>query len=400
MSISAPPPQVQEHRLRVLQLCAVDFTAKQFLLPLAHALMNNGYDVDIACARGPYFDQIRDAGFNMIENPISRNANLLHHARSLRGTYKLIKRGKYHVVHVHTPIAALLGRIAARLAGVPVKIYTAHGFYFHDQMKPWLRRALITLEKIGSACGDFIMTVSKEDEQSAIRLGIASEGRVETIYNGVDVERFDPQRFAGIQRSDVRQSLGIPDDAYVIGIVGRLVREKGFFELFSAAKVIVGRYPHVRVLVVGDVLPSDYDGSKHEVHATLRELGIANHVVFAGMVDDTAPYLHAMDAFTLPSYREGMPVSLLEAMAMELPAVATDIRGCREEVVHGETGWLVPSKDASALADRLSWLVEHPAEAADMGRRGRARVLEHFDLAKVVAHELQIYNKLIAGRDF
>jgi glycosyltransferase involved in cell wall biosynthesis len=263
-------------------------------------------------------------------------------------------------------------------------------------MKPWLRRALITLEKIGSACGNFIMTVSKEDEQSALKLGIARPGTVETIYNGVDVERFSPDRFTAAQRNELRQSLGIPADAYVIGIVGRLVREKGFFELFEAAKQIISAHPNVHVLVVGDVLPSDYDGSKHEVHARLRELGIADHVKFAGMVDDTAPYLHAMDAFTLPSYREGMPVSLLEAMSTALPCVATDIRGCREEIVNGKSGWLVPSKQSAPLAERLLWFIEHPTEATEMGRRARERVLQHFDLNKVVAHQLEIYRRLTA----
>jgi hypothetical protein len=101
-------------------MCAVDFTVKQFLLPLARGLMNEGHTVEIACARGPYFDQIRDSGFNMIENPISRNANVLHHARSLQKTIKLLKRGNYDVVHVHTPIAALLARIAAKTACGPV----------------------------------------------------------------------------------------------------------------------------------------------------------------------------------------------------------------------------------------------------------------------------------------
>jgi glycosyltransferase involved in cell wall biosynthesis len=382
--------------IRVLQMCAVDFTVKQFLLPLVAALSRAGYHVDVACARGPYFDQIEASGVNMIENPISRSANLRLHSKSMLATYRLLKRGKYDVVHVHTPVAALLGRIAARLAGVPVKIYTAHGFYFHDQMKPRLRRALVGLEKLGSACGDFIMTVSKEDEESALRLGIARPGGIETIYNGVDTERFSPARFTEEQRVELRERLGIPADAYVIGIVGRLVREKGFFELFDAAAEMVKRHPHLRVMVVGDVLPSDYDGTKSEVHARLGELGIADKVAFAGMVDDTAPYLHAMDAFTLPSYREGMPISLLEAMSMALPCVATDIRGCREEIVNGESGWLVPSKSAGPLAERLAWNLEHPGDAAAMGQRARERVLEHFEINKVVQHQLDIYRRLTA----
>jgi glycosyltransferase involved in cell wall biosynthesis len=240
------------------------------------------------------------------------------------------------------------------------------------------------------------MTVSKEDEESALKLGIARSGQVETIYNGVDTERFNPARFTAAQRQELRDRLGIPTDAYVIGIVGRLVREKGFFELFEAAKTILEKHPNVRIMAVGDVLPSDYDGTKHEVHARLNELGIADKVAFAGMVDDTAPYLRAMDAFTLPSYREGMPISLLEAMSMELPCVATDIRGCREEIVDCESGWLVPSKNSTSLAEKLLWFIDNPDRARQMGHRARQRVLEHFEINKVVAHQLEIYKRLTA----
>jgi len=380
--------------IRVIQMCAVDFTVKQFLLPLVDALRTAGYEVSIACARGPYFEDLRTAGYNMIENPISRNANLLNHVKSLWRTYRLLRGGHYDVMHVHTPIAALLCRIAARMAGVPVKIYTAHGFYFHDHMRPWLRTALIWLERIGGACGDFIMTVSGEDEQTAIREKIARAGRVETILNGIDPRRFNPARFTDSDLIELRRSLEIPLNAYVIGIVGRLVREKGFFELFEAMAAVAAKHFHARLLVVGDVLPSDYDGTKNELKERLVQLGLQDRVTFAGLVDDSAPYLAIMDAFALPSYREGMPMSLLEAMAMGLPVVATDIRGCREEVVHGQTGWIVPARQSAPLAERLLWFIEHPDEAADMGRRARERALTVFNLEKVLHHQLQIYERL------
>lgn len=388
-------PSSAQRPLRVVQLCAVDFTVKQFLLPLGEALRTAGYEVSFACTPGTYTPAIEARGFRFLPNPISRSGNVLHHARSLYRTWKLLRHEKPDVVHVHTPIAALLGRIAARLAGVPRIVYTAHGFYFHDQMKPWLRNTLVQLEKMGAAYGDYILTVSAEDQASAIQLGIAPPDRIETIYNGVDAaKRFNPEQYDAKSRLQIRERLGIPADAYVVGIVGRLVREKGFFELFDAAGQLVRNYPHLRILVVGDVLPSDYDGSKREVQDRIQALGLQDHVAFAGMVDDTAPYLAAMDAFTLPSYREGMPVSLLEAMAMALPAVATDVRGCREEVVHGETGWIVPAKDAQALANRVEWFLQHPQQAGEMGSLGRQRVLDKFTLPKVLAHQLEVYERL------
>jgi glycosyltransferase involved in cell wall biosynthesis len=376
-------------------MCAVDFTARQFLLPLTAALECEGFAVAISCARGPWFEEMEERGFRLVENPVSRSGNVLHHARSVWRTARLLRREKISVLHVHTPIAAIVGRLAARIAGTPLVIYTAHGFYFHENSRPLTKAALIALEKVGAACGDFIMMVSAEDRDSALKHGIARPDGVETIYNGIDTAHYNPQRFAAQARADYRMQLGVPADAPVIGIMGRLVREKGFFEFFEAGAAVLKKHPEAWFMVVGDLLPSDYDGRRDELKKHIARLGVQDRTVFVGMVNDPAPSLNAMDVFCLPSYREGMPISLLEAMAMELPAIATDIRGCREEVVHGETGWLVPAKQVVPLAEKIMWLLDNPDRARQMGVAGRRRVLEHFDIRRVVEHQLQIYHRLL-----
>jgi glycosyltransferase involved in cell wall biosynthesis len=392
-----PTDHAAPRSLRVLQMCAVDFTVRQFLLPLARGLQAHGHRVSIACTRGPYFDELRAMGFDMRENPVSRSMNAFSHAVAIYRTWRLLRSDRFDVLHVHTPIAALVGRIAARLAGVPVRLYTAHGFYFHDEMPPAKRRFHIALEKLGARCGTHILTVSDEDRRTAIELGIARPGAIETIFNGVDTGHFDPARFDDARRRAIREQHGMPAGSPVVGLVGRLVREKGFFEFVRAAKIVLATHPEARFLVVGDVLPSDHDGSRDELNEEIQKLGIAERVVFAGMVKDTAPCLAAMDIFCLPSYREGMPISLLEAMAMELPAVATDIRGCREEVADGQTGWLVPTRDETALADRLLRLLANPAEARAFGKAARERVLTNFNIATVIENQVRIYDRLTAG---
>lgn len=384
--------------LKILHMAAVDFTIRQFLLPLGEGLRAAGHEVVFASTPGPYRADIETAGFRFVANPVSRSLNAFAHAAATWRTWRLLRRERFDVVHVHTPIAALVGRLAARLAGVRLKIYTAHGFYFHDDMPARKRRLFVGLEKTGAACGDFIMTVSKEDEASALAAGVASPGAIETIYNGIDTVHFDPARAGAADRAEVRSRLGIPEDAPVVGIVGRLVREKGFFELLDAAAILRLAHPETRWLVVGDVLPSDHDGIGAAFAERVAELGLDAHVIRAGLVKDTAPYLAAMDVFTLPSYREGMPISLLEAMSMGLPCVATDIRGCREEVVEGETGHLVPARNSVALAGAIGGLLSDSEKARRMGEAGRRRVLEVFDIRRVVAHQLQIYARLAAGR--
>jgi glycosyltransferase involved in cell wall biosynthesis len=381
--------------VKVLLMCAVDFTAWHFLRPLAKALLDAGYDVTIACSAGKYVAQLEAEGLKVVINPIARSMNPVPHLAELVRTYRLLRRSRFDVVHVHTPIAALVGRVAAWAAGVPVKIYTAHGFYFHEGMPPGKRRFHVMLEKLGARFGDFIMTVSGEDEKTAIALGICRPDRIETIYNGVDVERFAPHHFTAQAREELRRRLGIAAEAQVIGFVGRLVREKGIIELVQALGQLAPRFSKLRLLIVGDVLESDYDAGKEEFIAQARQLGVLERIAFAGMVDDTRPYLAAMDIFCLPSYREGMPVSLLEAMAMGLACVATNIRGCREEIVDGVSGRLVAPRDARALAEAFASLLENQQAARAMGEAARRRVLDKFDEKLVLAHELAIYRRLL-----
>lgn len=388
----------KKEKLTVVQMCAVDFTARQFLKPLSRRLMEEGFDVYISCAKGPYFAEMENEGFLLIDNPISRNANIVSHWKSYRKTVKLFKEMKVDVLHVHTPIAALIGRLAAKTARVPTVIYTAHGFYFHDNTLPIRKKLLVLLEKIGAKCGDFIMCVSSEDAQSAVDYRIADKEQIAYVGNGVNIKHYDPKRFSINDRIQLRETYGIPEDAPVFGIMGRLVKEKGFFEFFEAAAIVKSSFPEAKFLVVGDLLPSDYDGSKNEMKARIEELKLKDSIIFAGMVDDPAPSLACMDVFCLPSYREGMPISLMEAMSMGIPCIATDIRGCREEVVDGVTGFLVPVGDPKQLADKMAWMLNNQDAAARMGGMGRRRVLDNFDINSVVQRQLDIYNKLLSDK--
>ncbi|MCX7624698.1 MAG: glycosyltransferase family 4 protein [Candidatus Sumerlaeaceae bacterium] len=388
----------QNRQLKVLMMCAVDFTAWHFLRPLALRLMAEGFDVTVACGGGRYIPKLRELGIRHLENPIARSMNPFKHLAEIARTYRLIRQGDFDIVHVHTPIAALVGRISAWLARVPVKIYTAHGFYFHERMSPLKRTFHVALEKVGAYFGDFIMTVSAEDEKAAIELGIARPGEIETILNGVDVEHFSPDTVSAEMCREVREELGLTEDAIVVGFVGRLVREKGILELVRAMAKLSKEDARVRLLVVGDVLTSDYDAGKEAFLKEAQELGISERICYAGMVDDTRPYLAVMDVFCLPSYREGMPVSLLEAMAMERPCVATNIRGCREEIIDGVSGLLVPPGDADALAAVISQLIREPALARKLASAARQRVIEHFDIQKVLAHQVSIYRRLLVKK--
>ena len=371
--------------LKVCQLCAVDFTLKHFLTALIDGMRAQGWQVTGVCSDGSFVPPLRAAGYTIHTLPISRGLNPLKHLVSLLRLIRLFRAERFDVLHVHTPIAALLGRIAARAAGLPMVVYTAHGFYFHDDMRPLPKAVFVFLERIGSRFTDLMFTQSAEDAATAIKLGFLPPARVLAIGNGVDPARFVPGDAAA--RAAMRATLGIPPGGVAIGMIGRMVSEKGYREFFAAARRLAAARPDVWFVAIGDRLPSDHAGSVDaELEAARGALG--DRLVLTGLREDIPAMLGALDVFTLPSYREGMPRTIIEAMMTALPVVATDIRGSREEVVDGATGILVPVKDVTALASALQTLVDNPDARTRMGRAGRERALALFDESRVVARQI------------
>ena len=382
-------------RIKVLQLAAVDGTVKFLLLPLIDCLIEEDYEVHIACSPGQYLRELEDRGYSVHSIPIVRKISPFSNLSSLWRLYRLICCERFDIVHVHTPVAAVLGRVAAKLARVPVIIYTAHGFYFHELMAPWKRLLIIWVEKVlGRCCTDMLFTQSFEDRETAIRAGIANERKIIWIGNGVDVGGL-------VVESDpaVRAGLGLSPNNKIIGFVGRLVREKGVEELFEAMGQVIAEIPEAKLLVVGDTLASDRDRRTTErLQKLVQRNNLGAVIKFTGFREDIPELLAIMDLFVLPSRREGMPRSILEAMAAGKPVVATNIRGCREEVVHGETGYLVPVNDPDKLADVIIKVLSNKMLAQQMGRAGRQRAIEFFNEAQVLEKQLGVYRKLIGQK--
>ena len=384
-------PKENKRALRVLTLTTVDITLEKLLSPLIHALRDAGFTSECASSDGPHAAQLRAEGFQVHRIPLERRILTVRHAFALLRLIRLLRKREYDVVHVHTPVAQVLGRIAAKVTGVPIVLYTSHGFQFHDSRSWWARKIIIEIERRLARWTNVILTQSMEDAESAVQHGIGSRDQVIWIGNGVQLERFRP----GPTDMSVREEFNLEAHHRVVGFIGRIVREKGVVELIEAMSRVIARFPSAKLLIVGDTLSSDGDtAAKKIVHDAIRALELQEEVRFAGMRDDVPRLLRAMDVFTLPSWREGMPRSIIEAMATGLPVVATDIRGCREEVVHGETGLLVPPKRSDRLADAILTLISDPQRADEMGARGRQRALEWFDERKVVQRQISLYEQL------
>lgn len=379
--------------IKILQVCAIDETVKSLLLPLIDRLTLEGYDVTSACSEGKNSADLRAKGYKITNIDVARKISVWSNLKSIVGLVKLMKKNKYDIVHVHTPVAALLGRIAAKFARVPIVIYTAHGFYFHERMSKLQYMFFFGIEKCaGRLLTDYIFTQSEEDRQTAVTRKIIKESRVCTISNGVDVKgKFNP---ANINRSIVerkRSELGVSDSDKVIMFIGRFVREKGIMDLLEAFNSI-GRDDY-KLMLVGDRFTAERD---METYDYIRNLTEANkNIIVTGRRYDISDLLYMSNLFILPSYREGMPRSVIEAMAMGKPVIATNIRGCREEVVEGETGFLAEVNNPSQLKDRIIKILENQELEKKMGSLGRLRAEGLFDEDKVIDIELRVISKLI-----
>jgi len=327
----------------------------------------------------------------MTRNPFTPFQDL----RSLWQLYHMISREYFTIVHTHNPKPGLLGQIAAKMANVPIIINTLHGFYFHDHMHPALRRFYITLEKIAARCSDVILSQNREDIETAISERICPPNKIKHLGNGIDLQRFNPETLSPKEISSKRLEVQLPKGARVVGFVGRLVREKGLLELFEAARIVREQVPEVRFLFIG---PVDTDKLDAITPDTAQKYGISDICHFLGMRHDMPELYALMDVFVLPSHREGFPRSPMEASAMKVPCIVTNIRGCREAVEHGRNGILVPLGDVQALADAVVELLTDREKARRMGEEGRRIALERFDEQLVFEKIKSEYARLLTEK--
>ena len=382
--------------VRILELCAVDFTAYHLLRPLGVALREAGYEVTFCCSPGEGLDLLEGEGFQTATIPIARSYNIYRHIVSFVRLTRLLRHERFDVIHAHTPVAGLIGRVAARLVGIPMVVYTAHGFYFHEGMSKLVHRFFVMLERFGAMLSDLIFVQSEEDWMEAVRENVATAEKLVHIGNGVDPTLFGSD-VIGERADRLRREIGLKEGP-VVGFVGRIVREKGALEFVRAAASVKSSFPEATFIMVGSPLKSDRDVCWEEVHRLRDDLGLTGVLHLTGYRQDVPVFLSLFDCFVLPSYREGMPRALLEAMAAGLPIVATNIRGCREEVVDGATGILVPPRNEHLLADAIMRLLHDREMASSMGQAGRNRVLEQFDERKIVGLQVEWLGRLIGEK--
>jgi glycosyltransferase involved in cell wall biosynthesis len=375
---------------RLDHLATTDMSLALLLGPQLRAFANAGMDVIGASAAGSYAGELATWGIrHETVHHATRSNSVRQDAQALVELVRMFRRLRPDIVHTHNPKPGVYGRLAARLAGVPVVVNTVHGLYATPE-DPLLRRTFVYgLERTISVCSQAELVQNVEDLEMLARLRVPLRKLV-LLGNGIDLERFRPQPNEAVMAA--RQSMGVADERIVVGLVGRLVWEKGFAELFEAARQLRRRCPQVDFVVIG---PGDPAKSNALSEADIHQAEEIGNVRFLGEHKDVEALYPGMDLFVLPSYREGFPRSAMEAAACGVPVVATDIRGCRQVVEHGTTGLLVPARDGSALARAVEALVRDPARRREMSRAAVARARAEFDDRKVVRITLEVYERLL-----
>jgi glycosyltransferase involved in cell wall biosynthesis len=278
--------------------------------------------------------------------------------------------------------------VAARVAGIQGVLGTFHVDSTYDlrRERGGFRHRL--LEVVSNRCLDAAIAVSRATKYDWVRRTHLPARRVVTIHNGIDPDKFT--RRAG--RAAARRQLGLPDDgSLIIGGVGRLDEAKGFSYLIDAVAQLAPRYPRLLLVLAGT-------GPLHtDLVEQASRLGITDRVRFMGFVNDVQPVFDALDVFALSSLCEALPYALLEAMATELPVIGTSVGGVPEVISVGETGFIVPPRNADALARALTPLLDSPELRERMGKAGRQRVLRHFQECDMVRRTLELYRDLLGS---
>lgn len=376
---------------RLIHVTTTDMSLAWLLRPQLEAFREAGYEVVTMSAPGRHVAELEAAGFEHVAiESFTRSMAPHRDLLALHELWRAFRRLQPAIVHTHNPKPGVLGRVAARAARVPAVVNTVHGLYAQPTDR-WRRRAAVyTAERIACAFSHVELLQNEEDLDVLRRLRVPAR-RLRVLGNGVDLGRFHPAVASPVRRAQLTAG---DDNIVVCGLVGRLVAEKGYREVFEAARILRERAPNVRFAIIGPDETSKGDAIAPHEKSAARDAG----VFFLGQQTDVEAWYPAFDIYVLASYREGFPRSAMEAAAMGLPIIATDIRGCRQVVEHEVTGLLVPPKDAAALASAVGALAADAGRRSAMGAAAAAKALRDFDHRRVIDITLDTYRELLARR--
>ncbi|MDH5662502.1 MAG: glycosyltransferase family 4 protein [Elusimicrobiota bacterium] len=355
------------------------------------------YEVELATGppigpEGSLIEEAKKRGIKLKIMPsMRREINLFRDLLAFIELYLLIRKGKYTIVHTHSSKAGILGRLAARIAGVKIIIHSVHGLPFFEYQNRFLNYIYILCERFAALFTDRLISVCDAMARKAIAAGVAKEDKFTTIYSGIELNHYFN---SDISIAEKQKELNLDPDVPVVGNISRLFELKGHNYLLEAASQVVEVFPEAKFLLVGDGI------LRERLIRQAEDLKIRNNIVFTGLVErkEIPRLISVMDVVVHTSLREGLPRVLPEALAMAKPVIAFEIDGMPEIIKDGENGYLIPPKDSRKLANSIIRLLQDKEKARRMGEAGRGMVNPAFDLEVMVERISDVYKESIEER--
>ena len=359
---------------------------KNHLVSLLKHIDNNRMETLVACPGSDLSRAFSQITGDVIDIPLKGNLSPITDIKCIMKLKDILKTKDISLMHAHGSKAALVGRIAGRLAGTPVNFYTVHNSIFYPDWHNLKLAAMTLVETKLSHYTDRIITVSEALRLEIInREGLSPDLPV-TVYNGIEIEQF----YSASDKPGLRRELGLPSDGKLVGTVARLSSQKGISHFIKAISQITEKQVHY--IITGD------GPQREELLLLTRQLNLQEKIIFTGARNDIPKLLAALDIFVMPSITEGLSIAILEAMASFLPVAASRVGGIPEIVQDGVTGILVPSRDEKALAQAISELLTNEEKTRSMGITARKQVELNYSAAAMGNRVTQLYFEALANK--
>ncbi len=394
---------------KIINVCAWAESLWHFRVPLLKKQSSMFKSMVIYCPDSQYcadnntvnsktnhVQKLKDEGFNVKIGPISKTIEIKIISQ-IWSLYRFLRKERFDILIAHQPMGGVVGITAGFLAGVPLRIYSTGGMKQSSDRKDIINKIFEYLELVLIRLCDSVFMVNREDEDF---LNSIPSARGKAFHvgprggSGIDTNKFSRQKRLSM-RPDARRDTGVDDDTVVIGFVGRCTWKKGFRDLVDAVEALTlsGAGKNILCSIIGE------GTDRSEIQKYIASKSLSGRFKFLGYKYNSDYYMSAWDIFVLPSYREGLPVALLESMSMGIPSIATDIRGCRELISSNHNGLLISPRNTEELSNAIRTLLEDPEKAALFGKRAEIFIHENFEENSLLEKTMEKIDQLMRQKE-
>ena len=383
---------------KLIRITTVPLSLKVLLKGQLRFMASNGFDVKGVSSEGEELREVHEnEGIAVEAITMSRKITPFQDLKSLWEMWNFLRKEKPQIVHTHTPKAGIIGMLAARLAGVPHRLHTVAGLPLMEAIGT-KRKILNFVEKLTYSSATRVYPNSKGLYDFILQNNFTQSDKLKIIANGssngIDTTFFSPDQVAEIERVTLREKLNIQPDDFVFVFVGRIVSDKGINELikaFSELQTVENKPAGIKLLLVGG-LENDLDPLNLE---TLAEINQNKDIISVGFQQDVRSFFAIADALVFPSYREGFPNVVMQAGAMGLPSIVSDINGCNEIIIEGENGLIIPSKNVEKLKEKMLTLAKDKNLYTKLKENSRRMIENRYEQSVVWNALLEEYEGLL-----